>query len=163
VLVIILLKVFIAYVDNGHLKANPAPSDYSPSLKLAVDSVPKITFGKRIKEKQIEASPGPCYNPMVGQIGMNQKTKISIKGRYQVKSESTPGPADYYYHETQAKPAASELLQSTRKIQKPQTAKQGNDKLPGPSDYTVRFNSTKQQGPSYSLRKRLDNGKGFVD
>jgi hypothetical protein len=83
----------IDVLDDEYLKANPgnpSPSDYTPSMKLAVDSAPKLTFGRRIKEKPIFMSPGPCYNPKVGQIGFNRNPKVSIKGRYKTKTDSTP-------------------------------------------------------------------------
>jgi hypothetical protein len=121
-----------------------------------VESVPRFSFGKRTKEKVIEASPGPCYNPKAGQVGLNQKPKFSIKSKYKVKMESTPGPADYYYNAVNSTPALSGLLR--KKIQRPSTV---NEQLPGPSDYSAQISATKQQGPSFSLRKRLDSNKGI--
>jgi hypothetical protein len=97
----------------------------------------------------------------MGQINVNQNPKISIKGRYKTKVESTPGPADFCPDPLPGYGNPSSTIRGSKKIQQTERVKTANNDTPGPADFTVKTTLTKSTGPSYSLRKRLDASKGI--
>jgi hypothetical protein len=82
--------------------------------------------------------------------------KLKLVG-FNFDIDVTPGPSDY--HTPQIGLTGAELSRSLKKKSYSERLKTIIENSPGPSDYGVAQNNTKK-GPSYSLRKRLDDIKG---
>ncbi|KAI8893878.1 hypothetical protein BC833DRAFT_606984 [Globomyces pollinis-pini] len=153
----------IPYQDDEYIGPNPGPADYKPNRALTVDAAPQFSLGSRLKERLRDNHfvPGPCaYEPKDRQIKNNQHAKVSLKGRYKVKLESSPGPADYNSHLPASTPTAAQLARNAIHLSTAERLKNVIEDSPGPADYQVcNPSATKTKGPCYTLRKRLDKNK----
>ncbi|KAJ2996526.1 hypothetical protein HDV02_006422 [Globomyces sp. JEL0801] len=111
---------FLLMVDDEYIGPNPGPADYKPNRALTVDAAPQFSLGSRLKERL-----------------------SNLKGRYKVKLESSPGPADYNSHLPASTPTAAQLAQRLKNV---------IEDSPGPADYQVcNPSATKTKGPCYTL------------
>ncbi|KAJ3414311.1 hypothetical protein HDV05_006760 [Chytridiales sp. JEL 0842] len=147
--------------DEEHFSPPPGPTDYNPTSTLTLDRSPKYSLGQRWRERPSKSAelPGPgTYQPKDRQISVNDRPKVTLKGRYSTKIESTPGPADYNTSKIST-PAKISSKKNDRKKEAPKvdSVKPKVKETPGPADYeVVTVDSVKRCGPKYTLSKRIN-------
>ncbi|KAI8612746.1 hypothetical protein BC830DRAFT_1083137 [Chytriomyces sp. MP71] len=156
--------------DENEPGRQPGPATYNP--KPVFDQSPQTSLGRKQKEQpgtglavRDADFPGPAvYEPKNRQIRHNDAPKVTLKGRYEFKMSSSPGPADY----NTAAPiersvSAAQLARLEKKKYVPPRIRTFIEKFPGPADYDLKpVNTVKPAGPKYSLATRLHETKTDV-
>ncbi|KAI9330942.1 hypothetical protein BDR26DRAFT_870755 [Obelidium mucronatum] len=120
------------------------PTSYNP--KPLFDTPPQFSLGTRWKSE------------LHRQIRGNGAPKVTLKGRYENKTSTNPGPADYNTAPAIERTVSAAQLARLEKNKKevPPRIKTIVEKCPGPADYELKPVSTvKPCGPKYSLATRI--------
>ncbi|KAJ3139065.1 hypothetical protein HK100_012095 [Physocladia obscura] len=141
----------------------PGPTSYDP--RPMFEASPKNSLGGRWKHyPSRNLIPGPgAYEPKDRQIRGNGAPKVTLKGRYETKISSNPGPADYNTaSSTERIITLAELSRLEKKdVKVPPRIRTIIEKFPGPADYNLKsIEKVKPSGPKYSLGTRLVAVKG---